>query len=551
MKNSFFSLLKEMLSLIKGKRYLLALAVLVGTLGYLFSMGILFFSALALLKLLGNDISLSFGWLVALTLLCGFLRGFLRYIEQYLNHYLAFTLLALVRNKVFSNLRGQGSKILDDKSNGQLLTILQSDTESLEVFYAHTITPFFIALFSEMIVLVLLGILVTIYFSLFALLAYLVIGALIPVVFYLTNRKLGQEYRVALSEGENQYFKACYGIREILFFQKEKEEAKHLEDTTVSLNLLNKKLNDRSLSFQSIVNFLILFFDILIVLLGGLLIKNDDIQSVRLILGYMMLASSFGPVVALSNLPSNLTMSFASGRRIMELLKEEPKVKDGSENFSFSSLCLKDVSFSYDNTKVLKNVSFEIKKGEILGIEGKSGSGKSTLFKLLLHFEKAEDGQIQYNGKDISCYSREALCKNVTLFSQSTYLFKDSIAYNLRIAKPNATDEELDKALEKAGMLEKVKSLPMGLNTKIEELSENFSSGEKQRLGLARVFLSESPLILLDEATSNVDAQNEAWILNQLKMMKKDKAIILISHRMTSLSICDKICHLKDGVLKQ
>ena len=550
-KKSFFSLLKGMLSLVKGKRYLIVLAVIVGTLGFLSAMGITFFGGLAILKLLGIEIPLSFGWLIALIIICGFARGFLRYAEQYLNHYMAFTLLALVRNNVFSSLRKQGNKVLDDRNKGELLSILQSDTESLEVFYAHTITPFFIAIFTEAIVLVLLGVLIHFSFSLLALGMYLLIGILTPIIFYLSNRKLGMEYRKKLAENENIYLNACYGIKEMLFFQKENEQVKILDSSTKEINTISRKLNNKTLTSQSVVNFLILLGDLLIILLGAYLFKKGIITNYYIILGYMTLATSFGPVVALANLPANLTMSFASAKRILPIIDEEPKIKEGKEDFSFSSLDVKDVSFSYDDKKeVLKDISFSLHKGEIIGIEGKSGCGKSTLFKLLLHFEETSKGNVLYNGKDISSYSRESLSKNVTLFSQSTYLFKNTIRYNLCIAKENATDEELYLALSKAGLSDKIRSLKDGLDTQINDLADNLSSGEKQRLGLARVFLADTPVILLDEATSNVDAYNEAYILSQLKKEKDNKAILLISHRSSSLSICDKVYHLKDGELK-
>ncbi len=550
-KQSFFSLIKGMLRLVKGKRYLIVIAVFVGTLGFLSSMGITFFAALTLLKFFSADIiSLSYPVLISLLLVSGFLRGFLRYAEQYLNHYIAFTLLALVRNNVFNALRKQGSKVLDEKSRGELLSILQSDTESLEVFYAHTITPFFIAICTELVVLVLLGVLVNYQVSLIALASYLVIGAITPVLFYLSNRKLGMAYRKELAKSENHYLNTCYGIREILFFQKEEEEAEALNNTTKNINELNRKLNDRALVFSSAVSFLILFFNAMMILVSFLLSQKGIIPEVRTILSYMMLATSYGPVVSLSNLPSNLTMSFASEKRIEAILSEKPKVIDGNEDFSFESLDVNHVAFSYDSKKkLLSDVSFSIRKGEILGIEGKSGCGKSTLFKLLLHFEDPTGGEVLFNGKAVQNYSRESLSHNVTLFSQNTYLFSETLRYNLLIAKPDATEEELKTALKKAGMLDKTLSLSKGLDTEVKDLGDNFSSGERQRIGLARVFLSSSPVILLDEATSNVDSYNESLILNQLKKEKSEKAIILISHRMTSLSIADRILHLKDGRL--
>jgi ATP-binding cassette, subfamily C, bacterial len=547
-KNSFFSLLKGMLSLIQGKRYLIVLAVIFGTLGFLCGMGITFFGGLGILYILGMDVHMPFYLILILLVVSGFLRGVLRYGEQYLNHYMAFTLLALVRNRLFSSLRKQGSKVLDDRNKGELLSILQSDTESLEVFYAHTITPFFIAILTEAVVLILLGILTSVYFSLMALVFYLIIGALIPVIFYLSNRTLGVEYRKLLSISENEYLNSCYGMKEILYQEKEKEERKKLADVSDGLNVINRKLNTRSLTFSSITNFLIILGDIFIIFLGYLLSKDNPSFSINMILAYMMVAASFGPVVALSNLPGNLTMSFASARRILAIINEKPRVVDGSEDFSFEKLEISSLSFKYEKNEVLNDINLTLKKGEIIGIEGKSGSGKSTLFKLLLNFEKPDNGHVLYNGKDVSSYSREAISKNITLFSQSTYLFKDTIAYNLRIAKKDATVEEMDEALKKACIYDKVHSLKDGLDTMVNDLGDNFSTGERQRLGLARVFLADTPLILLDEATSNVDGYNEALILNQLKK-EKDKAIILISHKKSGLSICDRIYHLQGGKL--
>ncbi len=356
-KQSFFHLLKGMLALVKGKRYLIVLAVFVGTLGFLSAMGITFFGGLAVAKLTGAEVPLSLPWLIALILICGFARGFLRYAEQYLNHYMAFTLLALVRNNVFSSLRKQGGKVLDDKNKGELLSILQSDTESLEVFYAHTITPFFIAILTEAVVLVLFGVLLHYSFSLFALGLYLIIGGITPVIFYLSNRKLGVEYRKKLAESENSSLNSCYGIKETLFFQKEKDVEEELNSSSKQLNRIVSKLNDKALASSSVVNLLIVLGDLFIIALGAYLYKTGIIASYRIILAYMALATSFGPVVALANLPANLTMSFASAKRILPLIDEEPKIKDGEESFSFSNLEVKNVSFAYDEKKRFSKTS--------------------------------------------------------------------------------------------------------------------------------------------------------------------------------------------------
>lgn len=552
MKMNNFKLIKYMLHLVKDKVYLIILAVLVGTIGYLASMSLTFFAGVTILNLFGyNILNLSLNVSITLLITSGFLRGLLRYIEQYLNHYMAFTLLAHIRNNIFKSLRNQGSKIFESSSLGELLSILSSDTESLEVFYAHTITPLFIAIATETVVLVLFGVLISYIFSLYALLIYLIIGAIIPIIFYLSNRNLGIKYRKELSDNENKYFDALYGVKEVLFFLHEEDEIKDLNESTKKLNSLNSALNKKANLFSALVNSLIMISNILIIIISVSLLNNHIILPLNMILAYMMLATSFGPVVALSNLPSNLTMSFASAKRIYKIENEKNNIKDGNQDFDFEKLEIKDVSFFYDDNKkeVLKDINLTIQKGEIISIQGKSGAGKSTLLKLLLHFEEADKGEILYNNINIKDISRESLSKNVTLFSQSTYLFKNTIRYNMKIGKSDASDEEIYNALKQAQIFDKIDSLPDKLDTIISDKADNFSTGEKQRLALARIFLHDSKLILLDEATSNIDSYNESLILKELNNIKKDKAIIIISHKKTALKIVDKVYTLKEGIL--
>lgn len=270
-----------------------------------------------------------------------------------------------------------------------------------------------------------------------------------------------------------------------------------------------------------------------------------------IILAYVCLTSSFGSVVALASLPNNLAMTFASGNRVLDLLDEKPQVieKDLVDDFEFDNLKIKNLSFSYDNNEILKNINMEIYKNEIVGILGPSGCGKSTLLKLLMHFYNPNKGEILYNGNSICDISYEKLYKNVNIFSQSTYLFTGTIYSNLIIAKPDATKDEVIEACKNASIYDYILSLKDGLDTKISDLKDNLSSGEKQRLGLARVFLKQPKLLLLDEATSNIDAINEGIILNALRNYKSDMTIIMISHRKSTLSICDKLYELKDGTI--
>ncbi len=548
-RRSVFALIKGMLSLVGKHVWLIVLAVIVGTLGFFAAMGITFFAGLSIANGLGLGVSISFGLLIALILISGFARGGLRFVEQYLNHFMAFTLLADVRNKVFHALRKQGSKVLDDRSKGEILSILQSDTESLEVFYAHTITPFFIAIFVEAGVLVALGLLCGYQMVLIALAAYLTIGFLVPVLFYLSNRKLGKEYRKALAESEAKYLNHIYGVREVVTFAHQEKAKKEISEVSSTLNAISKKLNDKASRFSSITNLLIAVFDILVIVVGTILYQNGIIHSSATVMGYAVVAASFGPVVALANLPGNLTMSFASAERVLDIVEAKPQEKEGGHAFVFDSLKLENVTFGYNENDILKGIDLELHKGEVIGIKGKSGSGKSTLLKLLLRFERPSSGKVLYNEEDIESYSRDSISNNVVLFSQSTYLFQMSYAENLRIAREGATMEELREACRKAGILDYIERTPNGFDTIVNDRQDNLSTGEKQRLGLARVFLSGAPLLLLDEATSNVDAKIEAHILKSLLEEKEGKAILLVSHRDSTLSICDRVYTLKEGTL--
>lgn len=313
-----------------------------------------------------------------------------------------------------------------------------------------------------------------------------------------------------------------------------------------SLINLNDSLDKKSALFKNISNSIIIIMNICIIIVGAYLAKNSIINSPMIILAYVTLTSSFGSVLALAELPRNLTMTFASGNRVLNLLEEKPLIKDTSNSFPFvfESLKVNNISFKYDSKLVIKNFSMNVNKNEILGILGPSGCGKSTLLKLLMRFYDVDQGEILYNNKNIKETSIKDLYKNVNLFSQSTYLFYGTIKENLLIANPDATDQELIEACKNASIYQYIKNLPNGFDTEISELKDNLSTGEKQRIGLARVFLRKPKLLLLDEATSNIDAINESIILNALKLYKKDMTIIIISHRKSTLSICDRIYEL-------
>lgn len=548
-KRNTFILILKLLVFVKEFIPSILIAIFNGTLGFILAMNITIFASLAIIKFLGVSIPLSYPTLFGIILLSGAFRGAVRYIEQYFNHLLAFKLLAILREKIFATLRKLSPTKLDDKNKGEILSMLQGDIETLEIFYAHTITPIGIALLTSSITAIFLGYMIDWRMAVFAIFAYLLVGALLPYFFYRANHKAGEQYRSKLALCNEEYLQSIFGSYEIFLQNKSQEQIANIDSSTQTLNTLSHTLEDKNTYFKNLCNTAIILLNLTIIILGAYLAQSDKIESVLNIVGFVTLTSSFGSVIALANLPHNLAMSFASGNKILDLLEEKPMVQEGEREFEFEKVEVRNLSFEYAGKQTLKEINLEVQKGEIVGICGKSGSGKTTILKLLMHFYNPSEGEILYNGIPIQELTHKSLYENANLFSQETYLFSTSIEENLRIAKPNASEEELIEACKQAGVYDLILSLPQGFKTQITDLQDNLSSGEKQRLGLARVFLRKPKLLLLDEATANIDALNEAMILKAIKEHSSSMGVLLISHRASTLSIAQRIYELKGGVL--
>lgn len=549
MKRNTLYVIYRLIALVGRFIFVILLASLSGVLGYLLAINVTLFAGLAILKYLGIAINISYQVLFSIIIVSGILRGVVRYFEQYGNHYMAFKLLQIVRVKIFKALRKQSVAKLEEKNKGDLVSLLQGDIETLEVFYAHTITPFLIAFITSLIMVIVISLLSSLYLGLIALGAYLIIGLLIPFIFYKFNKNSGRSYRKKLSQFEEFYLDSIYGGYEIISQNKNTSFIGDVEFKTKELIKFNKDLDNKNTIFTNIMNVLIVLLNLMIIFVGYFLYQKGIIDSYYIIIAYVILTSSFGPVLALANLPNNLSQTFASANRVLDIIDEKPIIKDGNKELNYSSLTIKDAYFNYGNKAILKGLNLKIKQNEIIGIYGPSGIGKSTILKLIMHFYELDKGSILINNEDIKEYSFNSLYKNINLFSQTTYLFQDTIKNNLLIAKKDATIEELKEACKNASIYDYIMSLRDGFETKISDLKDNISEGEKQRLGLARVFLRNPKLLLLDEATSNIDAINEGIILKSLKKYKEKMAIIIISHRKSTLNICDNIYELKEGKL--
>lgn len=549
-RRSGVRIMASLILLLGSLVYIMLLAVLNGSAGFIAAMGVTVFGAVGVAKALGENIAMSYGLIIGLAIGCGVIRGVLRYFEQYSNHYIAFKLLAVIRDKIFGALRRLCPAKLENKEKGSIIAMITSDIETLEVFYAHTISPICIAILVSLGVILFVGFISSWYLALVAAIAYLFIGIVVPMISSKKMKASGVRYRAEFASFNAFFLDSIKGIKDIVLSGSGKQREQEVNCRSDLLLTETRKMK-KDIAAASAFTELAVSLSILATLAVGIILVHKEVLSIGyMIIGVVTVFSSFGPVIAISALPGNLTQTFASGDRVLNLLAEEPVVKpvENGKTFDFKTLQVKDLSFSYDgNTRVLEDITMHAKKGEIIGIVGQSGCGKSTFLKLLLRFWQKERGEILYNGTDIDSIDSENLLDNVTMVSQTTYLFDETIADNLRIAKPEATQTELETACRMASIHDFILTLPEGYDTRVGALGDNMSAGEKQRIGLARAFLAGSPVILLDEPTSNMDSINEGIILKALKQQKKEKCIILVSHRESTMAIADRVYRVEKG----
>ena len=552
LRRSGGKIMASLIVLLGSLSYVMVLAVVNGSVGFIAAMGVTVFGALGVAKALGEAVSLSYGWIIALAVGCGVVRGGLRYLEQYSNHYIAFKLLAVLRDKIFGVLRVLCPAKLESKQKGGIIAMITSDIETLEVFYAHTISPVCIAVLVSLAVILFVGFVSSWYLALTALIGYAVIGIAVPLVSAGRLKEAGVNYRREFASFNSYFLDSVKGIRDIVLNNAGPERRKEVDRRSDVLLKETKKMKHGITRAGAATELAVTLFIALALVVGILLVKAEMLSLGWMIVGVTAVFGSFGPVLAVSALPGNLTQTFASGDRVLNLLEEKPAVSEipNGTDISYERLDVENLSFAYEaNAPVLKEVCMHAKKGEIIGIVGESGCGKSTFLKLLLRFWEKDGGTIAYNGSDVDGINSASLLNNVTMVSQSTYLFDESIEENLRIARPDATREELESACRMASVHDFILSLPEGYGTRVGAMGDNLSAGEKQRIGLARAFLRGSELILLDEPTSNVDSINEGMILKSLA--EHGKSVILVSHRESTMAIADRIYRVKDGVMTE
>lgn len=559
-RRSAIQIMGQLIGLVKPLLIFMIFAILLGTIGYLCA---IFLTILAgqvlahglipvLFYRMRNTrlVYMSVQTIMTIMIVIALLRGILHYLEQYCNHYIAFRLLAIIRHKVFEALQKLCPAKLESRDKGNLISIITTDIELLEVFYAHTISPIAIAFLTSLFMVLFIG-----HYhylaGLLALIAYIVVGVIIPI----TNGKLGSEEGMAFRNyfGELNSFvlDSLRGLDETIQYNQGKERKQEIIERSKELADMQEYLSYREGAQRSITNTVILLASFGMLFLTLFLYLNFELGFEGIITCTLAMMGSFGPVVALSSLSNNLNQTLASGERVLSLLEEKPLVEEveGDEEMSdsFKGTEMDHVTFSYDDETILDDYSLKLEPGKITGIHGVSGSGKSTLLKLLMRFWDIDHGSITVDEEEIKQIPTKHLRDMESYVTQETHLFHDSIANNIAIAKPNASRNEIMEAAKKASIHDFIMTLPKGYDTEVGELGDTLSGGEKQRIGIARAFLHDAPMILMDEPTSNLDSLNEGIILKSLKESSDKKTIVLVSHRVSTMNIADTVYEIKDG----
>ena len=565
-RRSAWKIMVQLIGLVKPLLHIMLAAIILGTLGYLCAIFLTILAGQTILKGLAASPAggmaaaglgaggflggWSTGKIFALMAVIAVLRGVFHYVEQYCNHFIAFKLLAIIRHKVFAALRKLCPARLEGRDKGNLISIITTDIELLEVFYAHTISPIAIAILTSGIMVLFIG-QYHVGAGLFALAAYLVVGVVIPLWNGRRGSDSGMRFRTEFGELNSFVLDSLRGLDETIQYQQGDKRASQMEKRSSELGKMQKQLSRLEGRQRSVTNLLILLASFGMLFLTLSLYNKGQIRYDGVLTCTIAMMGSFGPVVALSSLSNNLNQTLASGERVLSLLEEKPQVEEIEGNIitrkAFSGAEAEHVTFSYEDEVILDDYSLQIQPGKILGIHGASGSGKSTLLKLLMRFWDVDSGSMKVDGEDVCQIPTRQLRNLESYVTQETHLFHDSIANNIAIGNPGASREEIMEAARKASIHDFIMKLPKGYDTEVGELGDTLSGGEKQRIGIARAFLHDSPFLLMDEPTSNLDSLNEGIILKSLKESADKKTVVLVSHRKSTMNVADVVFEMKDG----
>ena len=596
-RRSAISIMGSLIGLVKPLLHIMLAAIILGTAGYLCAIFLTILAGQVIVHgLIAGSVKTIITVMLIIAVLRG-LRGILHYAEQYCNHFIAFKLLAIIRHKVFAALRKLCPAKLEGRDKGNLISIITTDIELLEVFYAHTISPIAIAALTSLVMVFFIGRYHWLA-GILALAAYLVVGVVIPMWNGRHGSQMGMEFRTNFGELNSFVLDSLRGLDETIQYDQGEKRKEQMSERSRSLAGMQEKLSKMEGTQRSFTNLVILLASFGMLALTVWLYGKGEIGFEGIMICTIAMMGSFGPVVALSSLSNNLNQTLASGERVLSLLEETPMVEEISGNVdirtdsdneisntsivsentdnnirnqnngpekekyilrgiltgraknsvnAFSGAETKHVTFAYENETILDDYSLKLEPGKITGIHGASGSGKSTLLKLLMRFWDVNEGSVSVDGEDVRKIPTRHLRDMESYVTQETHLFHDSIANNIAVGSPGASREAIIEAAKKASIHDFIMKLPKGYDTEVGELGDTLSGGEKQRIGIARAFLHDSPLILMDEPTSNLDSLNEGIILKSLREAAEKKTVVLVSHRKSTMNIVDTVFEMKDG----
>ena len=571
-RRSAIQIMGSLIGLVKPLLHIMLAAIILGTLGYLCAIFLTILAGQVIVHGLltggaGMTVPVEKMWLVftpvktiiTVMIVIAVLRGILHYVEQYCNHFIAFKLLAIIRHKVFASLRKLCPAKLEGRDKGNLISIITTDIELLEVFYAHTISPIAIATLTSVIMVIFIGRYHWLA-GLLALAAYLIVGVAIPMWNGKRGSQKGMEFRTSFGELNSFVLDSLRGLDETIQYGQGEKRKEQMTGQSKNLAGMQESLSKMEGSQRSFTNMVILLASFGMLALTIWLYAKGEMGFEGILTCTIAMMGSFGPVVALSSLSNNLNQTLASGERVLSLLEETPLVEEipgdvdteESTDHTFTGAKAENVTFAYkvsetETDTILDHYSLTLQPGQITGIHGASGSGKSTLLKLLMRFWDVQEGSVSVDGADVREIPTKHLRDMESYVTQETHLFHDSIANNIAIAKPGATREEIMEAAKKASIHDFIMTLPKGYDTEVGELGDTLSGGEKQRIGIARAFLHDAEMILLDEPTSNLDSLNEGIILKSLKESAEKKTVVLVSHRVSTMNVADVVYEMENG----
>ena len=543
---SNLSCMARLITLVGPLTGVMLLAITLGVLGFIAATLIPVLGGVGILSVLNHQDTLPLIFLVAA--LCALLRGVFRYGEQTCNHYIAFKLLAILRQKVFAALRRLAPAKLNGRDKGDLISVITSDIELLEVFYAHTISPAAIALVMSLLTAAFLAWFHWAY-GVLALLAYATVGILLPVLASRRSGDTGNRMRQKAGQLSAFVLDSLRGVDETIQYHGQAQRLGELEGRTDDLSRVQQDMSRITGTNTAVTHTVIWLYDLALLALGLVLLEQGQVNFGGVLIPLITLMSSFGPVVALANLGATLQSTFAAARRVLDILDETPVVEEvsGQAATRFHGAACEDLTFSYGGETILDGLTLDFPKGKVVGIVGRSGSGKSTLLKLLMRFWDRQSGAVTISERDVRNINTSDLRSMQGYMTQDTDLFHDTILKNILLARPDATREEVEEACKKASIHDFILTLPQGYDTPVGELGDTLSGGERQRLGLARAFLHNAPFLLLDEPTSNLDSLNEAEILRSLHRERDQRTVILVSHRRSTMGIADQVHSVEHG----